>query len=189
MTPAREIALDLLRRLLGGERGDTPLHLGLLLEKSSTLDHGDEHYRQLLPPQLAGLRLPSETHDEIIATLCQEVSQNPDAAFISVISFSGSDEAAVKVAVRILSDPPRRLTLTETCVALSLALNLPIHLHQNPEILAKADLERLVDVLDELRSVEETGAGTERSARMCIRMHSANLATSLRGLRGFGVAN
>ena len=186
MTSASEIALDLLRRLLAGERGDIPLHLGLLLEKSSPLDHGDEHYRQILPPELAGLRLPSETHDEIIATLCEEVTRNPDDAFISVISFSGSEEAVVKVAVRILTDPPRRLTLTETCVALSLALNVPIHLSENPKILPKADLERLVEALDELQTIEETGVGTDRSARICIRMHSANLLTSLRTL---GVAN
>jgi hypothetical protein len=96
MTSAREIALDLLKRLLAGERGEVPLHLAMLLEKSSPLGTPDDHYRQILPPELVGLRLSSDTTEEIIATLCAEVSRNPDEAlnisnFLHWIGFGHQD--------------------------------------------------------------------------------------------------
>jgi len=61
MNDGNEQARELLERLLAGERGDIVLHLAMLVEKSSALDHGDEHYRQILPPNLAELSLDPTT--------------------------------------------------------------------------------------------------------------------------------
>ncbi len=162
MIPEREIAFELLRRLLAGERGDVPSQLANLLEKSSPLDAGDAHYRWILPPDLADLRLSPETRDEIIAELCSEISRNPDAAFISAISFTGM-ELATKTVAMILAHPPRPLTINEYSYALSMVNEyLPYRLVENPEFLTKADLERIVQVVEELRNVEAGENKVER---------------------------
>jgi hypothetical protein len=101
MRSTREVAFDLLRRLLAGERGEVPLHLAMLLEKSSPCDHGDEHYRQVLPPELADVRVSSEVNEQITTALCAEISHNPDQALIFTISFTGADQAT-KTATHIL---------------------------------------------------------------------------------------
>src|SRR5437870_7290781 len=146
MTSARDVATDLMRRLLAGERGEVPLHLGMLLEKSSPLHDSDENYRQILPPELADLRLSPETAEEIISTLCAEVSRNPDADLISAISCTGSD-LATKTAAKVLTNPPRPLTMSEYSHALALVSEyLPYELDEDPEFLPRADLERLVQL-------------------------------------------
>jgi hypothetical protein len=184
VTSTDEIALDLLRRLLGGERGQLPLHLAMLLEKSSPSDHGDEHYRQILPPELAELRISPEISEEILTALCAEVLRNPDQALIFAISFTGTDQS-IKTAARILTNPPRALTIVEACAVLAL-LNcyLPYRLSNEPDVLPKGDLERVVRVAEEFQDIEETGAGEERSARIGIRMHAAGL---LKSLRAYGI--
>ena len=53
MTSEREVALNLVMRLLAGEQGNLPMHLALLLEKSSLLQNSEEHYQKILPPELA----------------------------------------------------------------------------------------------------------------------------------------
>ena len=57
MTDSRKIAFDLLTRLLAGERGQVPLLLAMLLERSSPLHSGDDHYRQIMPAGLVDVRL------------------------------------------------------------------------------------------------------------------------------------
>ena len=182
MSSAREIGIDLLRRLLSGERGQVPLHLAMLLEKSSSLDSGDDHYRQILPLELADLRLPDATAQEIIAALCAEISRNPDEAFISAVSFSGADLATKTVAI-VLANPPRALTINEYTYALSLvAKYLPYRLAENPEFLPKAALEHLVQRAKELQNVEEREP--DRAARVEIQYHAGNL---LDGLAHLGI--
>jgi len=177
MSPEREIGIDLLRRLLAGERGQVPLHLAMLLEKSSPLDSGDDPYRQILPAELADLRLPDGTAQEIIAALCAEISRNPDEAFTSVISFSGADLATKTVAM-VLANPPRALTINEYAYALSLVAKfLPYRLAEDPGFLPKADLERLVQIAKELQNVEEREP--DRADRVEVRHHAGNLLNAL----------
>jgi len=176
-----EVALDLLRRLLAGERGKVPMHLAMLLEKSSPCDHGDEHYRQVLPPELADVRLSPETNEEITGALCAEISHNPDQALIFTISFTGADQAT-KTATHILVNPPRPLTMSERRAALAVVNSyLPHRLAEHREFLQRADLEGLARVAEEIKNVEETGTNEEdRAARIGIRMHAAELLRSLR---------
>ncbi len=179
MNSGRETAIDLLRRLLAGERGQVPLHLAMLLERSSPLDSGDDHYRQILPPELADLRLPQETSDEIIASLCAEISRNPDEALISALSFTPAD-LATKTVANILTHPPRPLTMGELDVALSIVTEyLPYRLVEDSEFLPLADLERLVHMAKELQNISEGEADTDRAARISIRHHAPQLLKSL----------
>lgn len=186
MNSERDTATDLLRRLLAGERGQLPLHLAMLLEKASPLDSGDDHYRQILPPELAELRLSPETAEEIMATLCAEVSRNPDEALIAAISFTGSG-LATKTAVAVLTDRPRPLTMGELDASLSLVTEyLPYHLAEDPEFLPKADLERLVQLTNELQNTSEGEGETDkdRAARISIGHHAPQLLRRLTQLGG-----
>src|SRR5271167_4181996 len=105
MDSEREIGIGMLQRLLTGERGRLPLHLAMLLESASSIADGENFYRSILPPELANLRLSPETCEEIINILCLEVASNPDEAFISAMSFNGSDLATKTVAM-VLTNPP-----------------------------------------------------------------------------------
>jgi hypothetical protein len=152
----------------------------MLLEKSSPLDSGDDHYRQILPRELADLRLSLETRNEIIATLCAEVSRNPDDAFIGAICFTGADEATRTVA-KILTDPPRSLTMGEYASALSLVTKfLPYCLAEDAEFLPRTDLERLVRVVNELQNVEGGETNEDRSAQITISHLAPQLLRSLK---------
>lgn len=163
MNSEREIAFDLLRRLLAGERGEVPSQLAKLLERSSPLDAGDDYYRLTLPPDLANIRFSPETRDELIATLCAEISRNPDEAFISAISFTGMDLPTKSVAT-VLVNPPRPLTISEYSYALALVSEyLPDCLAENPEFMAKADLERLVQVVKQLQDFKSGKDEAERA--------------------------
>jgi hypothetical protein len=185
MTPSDEIACDLLRRLVAGERELVPLHLAMLLEKSARLDRGDDsegveaHYRWILPSCLAGLRLSPETNDEIVAILCAEVSRNPDAALISTIAFIHSG-LAVKTTAQIMTDPPRELTLSEYAIALStLTPFLGLHLKEDPEFMSKDDLERLIQVVKNLQTAEASKTNEDKSAKHGIDHHAPHLLKSL----------
>jgi hypothetical protein len=173
MNSAKETVFDLLRRLLAGERGQVPLLLAMLLERSSPLDSGDDHYRQILPPELADVRLSPETAEEIMAALCAEVSRNPDAALIAAISFTGT-ELATRTVAKVLTNPPHPLTIGEADAALSLVTKyLPQHLAEDSEFLPKADLERLVQVAKELQNIDETG--TDTAERIGVKQHAGQL--------------
>lgn len=174
----------MLRRLLAGQRGPhLPSNLTKLLEKSSPLKDSDDYYRSILPPELADIRLPQETSDEIIASLCAEISRNPDEALISAISFTGADLATKTVAM-LLANPPRPLTMSEYDYALSLVAKFLAHcLAEDPEFLPKGDLERLVQLAKELQNLED--GETDRSARIGIRHHAAQL---LKSLTQFGIS-
>jgi hypothetical protein len=179
---SREIAFDLLARLLAGERGEVPMQLALLLEKSSPLDHGEDHYRQILPAKLAELRIPPDTRDEIIAKLCAEVARNPDADLISASMSTGAD-LSVKTIVEVLTHPPRALKLSEYAVALSHATKfLPIRLKQNPEALPKPELKRLVNVVNGLKSHKRGDSDEDRSAGITIDHFAPQLLMSLERL-------
>jgi len=179
MNSERDTATDLLRRLLAGERGQLPLHLAMLLEKASPLDSGDDHYRQILPQELAELRLSPEAAEEIMATLCAEVSRNPDEALIAAISFTGSG-LATKTVAAVLTNRPRPLTIGELDAALSLVAEyLPYHLAEDSEFLPKADLERLVQLAKELQNISEEETGRDRAARISIRHHAPQLLKRL----------
>lgn len=186
MDPAREIAFDLLKRLLNGERELVPLNLAMLLEKSARLDRGDdpddveEHYRQLRLPNIAGLRLSPEASSQIIETLCAEISKNPDEALISVLSFIGQD-LPIKTIVKVLINPPRPLTIIEYSMALSIVnVHLPYRLVEDPEFLLRADLERLLEITEKLMKNQERETGMNRSAQICIDHHAPQLLESLK---------
>jgi hypothetical protein len=180
MTSARQTAFDLLRRLLAGEREQVPLQLALLLERSFPLHSSDDFYRAVLPPELAELQLLPDSAWEIISTLCSEVSRSPDEALIAAISFTGAD-LPTKTVTKVLTNPPRPLTMGEFDAALSLVGKfLPYSLAQDSNFVPKAELERIVQLAEELQNVEEVGTGADRSARIGVRHHSAQLLESLR---------
>src|SRR5512146_3015613 len=119
MSSGQEIATEMLRRLLTGERGNLPMHLAMLLEKASPLHNSDDHYRRILPPEIAGVQVPPETAREIIGTLCKEISRNPDSAFIAALSSTGEQEITRTVA-EVMINPPRHLTKEEYGQALGI---------------------------------------------------------------------
>jgi len=185
MTDSREIAFDLLTRLLAGERDDVPWHLALLLEKSARLDRGDDlegvegDYGRILPAELASLRLSPENSKEIIATLCMEVSRNPDLFLISTSLSTGAD-LAIKTVSKVLMNPPRLLTLSEYAIALSyLAKFLPSRLSKDSEFLPKSDLEQLSLVVKELQNVPGGENDEDRSARITVGEFAPQLLKSL----------
>jgi hypothetical protein len=185
MADSREIAFDLLSRLLAGERDDVPWHLALLLEKASRLDRGDDldavegDYRRILPAELASVRLSPETSKEIIAILCREISRNPDHFLIST-SLSTGAALAIKTVSGILTNPPRPLTLSEYAIALSyLAKFLPSRLSKDSEFLLKSDLEQLALVVNDLQSFESGETDQDKSARATIRQFGPALLKSL----------
>lgn len=154
MTSERDIASDLLRRLIAGERGTLSLHLALLLERSLALGNSDDHYRQLLPAELADVRLTEATVREAIATLCSEISRNPDAALIAAVSTTGADEVT-RLASEILINPPRPLTMRESGQALAIAYAyLPSFLGRNKLFLSEQRRAHLIDRLKALERVQ-----------------------------------
>lgn len=180
---ARDIANDLLKRLLAGERGRLPSQLTMLLEKSSPMKDQDDFYNSVLPPELSGLKLSREDADEIIASLCAEISRNPDEALISVVSFAGSD-LPTKTVAEVLANPPRPLTMSENTYATSLVSKfLPLILIEDREFISKADLGKLVELAKEFQTLEETGP--DRSCVVEVKHHSANL---LKGLAHLGIS-
>src|SRR5215472_175891 len=120
MITDKEIAADMLRRLIAGERGNLPMHLAMLLERSSPLSNTDDHYRKILPADLAEVRLTAGTVKETIEVLCSEISRNPDAGLIAAASTTGA-EAVTKLATELLLNPPRALNASEVGQALGVA--------------------------------------------------------------------
>lgn len=185
MRYADEIATDLLRRLIAGERGLVPLNLAMLLEKSARLDRGDDpqdvedHYRRLLLPEIENLRISRQTREEIIATLCAEMLRNPDDAMISVSAATG-DELAVRAIVRTLTGPPRALTLCESAMALShVTKYLPHYLKKDPEFLPKSELEQLARLVRELHEVKAGESDEDKSSQATIAHFAPQLLASL----------
>lgn len=177
-------ARDLARRLIAGERGDVPLHLAMLLEKSSSSDHGDQHYREILPPELADLKLSSDASEEILASLCAEVARDPDHALFFAISFTGTDRP-IKTAAQVFTNPPRPLTMEECGAVLSLLqFDLPYRLADDAEFLPQSDLDKIVRLAEQLQVLDENGVEEERSARIIVKMHAAQL---LKNLRSHGI--
>ena len=152
----KEIALDLLTRLLAGERGLLPLHLSMLLERASPLDSGDEFYRWILPPELAKIRLNAVTADEILGVLCAEIARNPDEALISTIAFCGAD-LATRTAAMLLTNPPRQLTMREyTYVWPIISKFLPWSLKEDAEFITMPDLHRIIQMAREYENLKES---------------------------------
>jgi hypothetical protein len=182
---ADDMAADLLKRLIAGERGLVPLNLAMLLEKSARLDRGDdpqdveEHYRRLSLPEIENLRISRQAREEVVATLCAEIPRNPDDAMISVCAITG-DESAVKTIVRILTSPPRALTLSEHAMALShVTKYLPRYLGKGSNFLPKAELERLAHLVKDLGKLEAGRSDEDKSAQATIAHFSPQLLTSL----------
>jgi hypothetical protein len=184
MKTERQIASELLKRLLAGERGNLPSHLSSLLERSSSLADGDALYRSILPPELADIHLSREASDEIVATLCEEISRNPEAAFIFAVASSGADQST-RIVAKVLTNPPRPLTTTEYACALSLVNEyLPLCLQEDVAFLPRTELIRLAQVVAELEKIENGETPEEKSAVHSIRYFAPKL---LKSLEQFGI--
>jgi hypothetical protein len=159
-----EVAKELLNRLLAGERGNLPMHLAMLLEKSSPLRNTDDHYRQILPPELADVRLDPEMVQEINHALCNEIRRNPDLALISASAFTGSAEVT-RTAVDILLDPPRPLTVPESGQVLTIVgIFLPRCLDRDPQFISASQRARLIELLRNLPDAAEISVMRHTSA-------------------------
>src|SRR5580698_4856020 len=118
METDRRLVLELLHRLLSERGQEVARQFAMLLEKHSSLRESDVYYRDVLPPQVAEAEISGEFYDKIIAILCEEVSRDPAEAFISAISFTGSEQA-VKTIASVVANPPRAMTLGEYTYAFS----------------------------------------------------------------------
>jgi hypothetical protein len=146
METDRRLVLELLHRLLSERGQEVARQFAMLLEKHSSLRESDVYYRDVLPPQVAEAEISGEFYDKIIAILCEEVSRDPAEAFISAISFTGSEQA-VKTIASVVANPPRAMTLGEYTYAFSvLAKFLPSLISANPNILSDHDFARLIEV-------------------------------------------
>lgn len=182
MTVAKEAADDLLSRLIASERPEeASLHLAMLLEKSCcSVANGEGFYREILPPQLSDLRLSPEECADVVSRICKEVLRSPSEGLIASVSFTSAD-LPTQTAVKLLTSPPRRLSLGELDGALSLVHKfLPFSLSQNPDFIPRVDLEGLVKVAEQLQNIQETGTGPERSAQIGIKYHAAGLLADLK---------
>jgi len=176
MTDGNQIARELLRRLLAGERTNAPLHLAMLLERSSALDHGDEHYREILPERLANIRLDRKTVDDITHILCEEISRNPDSDLLFAVASTGAAEVT-RLASKLLVEPPRPLTDAECAQALGIIeAYLPSALATDSNFLPFAIKKALTHTLDGLRN----------SKNISIQGHATRLLVQLRrfGIEG-----
>lgn len=176
MTNQREIAQDLIRRLISGERGQIPLHLSLLLERSLLVEGSDEtQYAEILPPEFANIKLSPATRDEILSAVCARVLQEPDVALIGVVSFAGTD-LVIRTMSSLLINPPRPLTLPEKAQAVTIVSKyLPSNLAANPRLLEKDELMRLISLIKQLDQTEDATGEWEGQ----IKHYSDNLLESL----------
>jgi hypothetical protein len=143
----RETAFKLLKSLLEGQRGKIPLYIAMILEKSSRLRNSKEHYRGIIPSELQEITLDPETSEEIVRTICAEVSQNPDAALLSAISTTGAPRVT-RLATELLIRPPRQLATAELQQILGIIQSyLPSQLSEMPDILAQDAVDGLKRVL------------------------------------------
>jgi hypothetical protein len=169
MTNGNQVARTLLERLLSGERGEIPLHLSMLLEKSSTLDGGNEHYQQILPPELGDLRLDPNVVDEITNVVCDHLIHNPESDLLFTVATTG-DDRVTHLAVKLLVTPPRLLTSDEHRQLLGIVSSYLIaKLLKNPEFITTAERSKLLQVLNKL----------EFSDDVSIRHHAKRLAGAL----------
>jgi hypothetical protein len=180
-TKTRSIAIGLLRRLLDGERGDLPMHLGHLLDRASCMRDSDSFYRWVLPPELANIRLSPETRLEVIAALCLEVTRNPDEALLTVLSYS-EDDLSVRTVASVLVKSPRCLTMRELGVGLGfLKASLPACLQHNSDFIPEHEVERLVQLAKEFQNIviEEGDTDQERSIRNHVKLSAEYLIEGL----------
>lgn len=180
-TAANQIAIDLLRRLLKGERGMLPMHLIHLLDKASTLRDSDEFYRSVLPLEFANLQISPKTREKIIAELCEEVSRNPDEALVSVMT-SGGDDLSIRTAAMVLVNPPRPLTLPEFRALFgALKAHLPACLERMPGFIPRVELDSVIRLANDFQNiiVEEGKTDRDRSERNTIKIFAEDLIAGL----------
>lgn len=147
-----EIARKLMDRLLEGERGQLPLYLAMLLEKSSPLDHGEEHYRAILPANLVGLKLTSHAVRDITDTVCQRIAEEPDSDLLFAVAMTGSEQVT-RLAVDLLIEPPRPLTTNECGQALGILDSyLSFTLARNRDFIPAEKQKALARILKSLQS-------------------------------------
>lgn len=155
MSAEKKTVTDLLSRLLAGERENLSMYLAMLLERSSPLHNSEEHYRAVLPPSLADIKISPEIADDVVATLCLEISRNPDAAFIAAVSTTGA-ERVTKCVAEVLIDPPRPLTTQEYEQVLGvMRAYLPACLGRNQLFLSSQERARFIERLRELRHADQ----------------------------------
>ena len=177
MMSEREVALNLLTRLLAGEEGNLPMQVALLLEKSSPLRNSDDHYRKILPPELAELRFSPGTVEEVISTLCTQLSRDPRRSILAALSTTGTD-TVTKAVVKLLVDPPRALGVMEYGQALGILRTfLPVCLKSDPNFLSEKELEPLVRVLRELQDLGD--AEMNKAERMVVKRDAGQLLKRL----------
>lgn len=165
-----EIGRQLMDRLLEGERGNLPLQLAMLLEKSSQLDHGEEHYRHILPENLVNLKLTSHAVTYITDTICQRVAAEPDSDLLFAVAMTGS-EKVTRLAVDLLIKPPRPLTTSECAQAMGILDSyLPFSLARNRDFVSAGEQNVLALVLKSLQSSQDVS----------IRGHAQRLSSQLR---------
>ena len=98
---------------------------------------------------------------------------------ISVCVVTGG-EVAVKTIVRILTSPPRTLTLREQAIALShVTKYLPRYLEKEPNFLPKSELERLDHLVRYLSTLEAAQSDEDKSAQATIAHFAPQLLPSL----------
>jgi len=176
--PNRQIAIELVKRLLEGDREGAPLQLSMLLEKSWLNESKDNSYRKILPPELARITFSPELRDEVIAVLCDAIAHNPEEALLATLSFVGT-EPAVRTMVNTLTHPPRPLTIAEFDIALSNVTKfLPKCLGDDPGLLPLTELTRLAHVVNERATNDESGV--ERSSIRHFAPQLLNVLTKFR---------
>jgi hypothetical protein len=180
-TRTHQIAIDLLRRLLDGERGDLPMYLGYLLDRASSMRDSDHFYRSVLPPELAKVRISPETRLEVIAALCSELFRNPDEALISVLSFSEED-ISIRAVASVLTNPPRSLTMRELGVGLGfLKAHLPACLGKNADFISTSEVKGLIRLATKLldTTIHAGETDRERSVRNQVKISAEYLIDGL----------
>lgn len=167
MTSSREIAYDLLRRVMAGERENVPMYLAMLLERSSTLRNSDTHYNQILPPELTSARISSEDVADIVSELCAAIRRNPDESLIAAVSTVGSREVTECV-LQVLLGPPRQLTQQEYGQIVGiLAAYLPGLLNRDPGLMSDVQASSLRRELEKFE--EGSDAALKRHASQLLR--------------------
>ena len=170
MNDPRSIALSLMRRLLAGERGNVPMHLAMLLEKSSKLRNTEEHYNQIIPSELQEVDLDPATAEEIIATICEETYHRPDAVLLSVLSTTGAP-VVTQFMAKLLARPPRPLREDELRQAFGvLESYLSSQLADNPGFL-EPDLKK---------ALRQTAQELSNSADFVLKRRASRILQTLR---------
>lgn len=177
MITENEAAHNLVKRLMAGEQGTLPMHLALLLEKSSPLHNNDEHYHKILPPELGKIRFSRATVEEVISTLCTEISRDPRWPIIAALSTTGTSKVTKTIAT-LLINPPRPLEVIEYGHALGI-LNtfLPLSLKECPNLISENELGNLRQLLALLERFADNEAN--KGERFTIKRDAGQLLRKL----------